>query len=145
MCNPRVACRMQALADFCCLHDRGLDFAIPLFGSLKGVAPTDANGYAAVHSVVMAVPPLIIEDCSRSYGRRQLDVTFNLVTWNDLDSLKMPPHFQYRVGMDGEFRLLAAQQVLGLNRMQHKTSAAFKQLAARVVCPQNLLLAYRAT
>ena len=108
-----------------------MDLNLPLYMSTKAVAPTSANGYDAIHSITMALPPLIIEDCSLSYGRRHLNVTFNLLTWNDLDGLKLPPHFEYGIGMDIHFRKLAAGHVLGLARLGHTVSKKFKDLARR--------------
>ena len=43
----------QNLARFCQLHNRGLDSSLPLYASTKGVAPTSANGYDSIHSIMM--------------------------------------------------------------------------------------------
>ena len=120
----------QVLARFCNLqHTRGLDSDIPLFCSTKGVAPTAANGYEEIHSVVTALPPFIMEDCSRSYGRRVLEVSFNVATLNDLDGLRLPPHFHYGVGMDLLFKEMMLEHVRGLYSSGHKISQAFSRLA----------------
>ena len=119
----------KTLQRFAQLHTRGLDVTIPLHGSTKGVPPTKANGYTTINSVVTMLPPLIIEDCTRSYNRRVLSVSFNVCTLNDLDGQKLPPHFQYETGLDFDFKLLALRDVRGMKRYGHPVSPAFMALA----------------
>eukprot|EP00965_Chrysotila_dentata_P007500 243891-Pleurochrysis_carterae.AAC.1 len=69
--------------------------------------PTKANGYKEVKVVVTALPPLIIEVCSRSHNRKVLEVSFNLQTLNDLNGQRLPPDFAYMVGKDVCFRRMA--------------------------------------
>ena len=124
---------VEILADFCALHRRGLESSIPLYQSTKGVAATgeNGNGYTEIKTVVMMLPPLIIEHCHRSYSREVLEVSFNTMTLNDLDGLKLPPHFAYAPGSDLLFKQLALQHVRGLRREGHSVSKLFVQLCRK--------------
>eukprot|EP00965_Chrysotila_dentata_P176943 5843727-Pleurochrysis_carterae.AAC.1 len=84
---------------------------LAVHGSSKGVLPTKVNGYSSIKVVVTALPPLIIEVCSRSYGRQVLEVTFNLQTLDDLDAQRLPPAFPYATGKDHAFRQLALRHI----------------------------------
>ena len=128
---------LATLGKFCMLHGRGLDEDIPLFESTKGVAPTKENGHKEISTVTTMAPPLILEVCTRSYGRRVLVGSFNVVTLNDLDGLKLPPHFQYAEGMDHTFRLHALRQARGLRREGHKVSQKFAYLCQKYLGPIN--------
>ena len=113
------------------LHGRGLDSDIPLFESTKGGPPTKENGHTEINTVTTMAPPLILKVCQRSYGRCVIVGSFNVVTLNDLDGTKLPPHFEYAEGMDHVFRLHALRQVRGLRSQGHKVSRKFLALCQK--------------
>ena len=81
----------KALVKFLAMHRRGL--GPDMYGASKAVAPT--GGYWESNVVLQIIPPFIAELCQRSHDRLILEVTCNLMTYNEQGILKLPPNFPY--------------------------------------------------
>ena len=78
-----------------------------LYRSTRLLSPSTMQGQSIV---VSACQPWLVEVCHR--GNRVVLVTsFRLFVLSDLNSLLMPPTFQYAIGMDLQFRARALQHL----------------------------------
>ena len=82
---------MKPLARWIRFHRRGL--GIQGYGATKAVPPT--GGYTQSNVTITVIPPLIAELCERSHGRLVLEITCNLMTYNETGLHKLPPNFPY--------------------------------------------------
>ena len=79
-----------------------------LYRSTRLLSPSTMQGQSVV---VSACQPWLVEVCHRGRGRVVLVTQFRLFVLSDLDSISMPPTFQYAAGMDLQFRARALQHL----------------------------------
>jgi hypothetical protein len=78
--------------------------------------PPPPQGYTASKVVVRLLAPFIAEVIERSEGRLVVETTFNVMTVNDLDGVKLPPLFHYAPDQHDYLRQLALVDVNNLTR-----------------------------
>eukprot|EP00965_Chrysotila_dentata_P032642 1087498-Pleurochrysis_carterae.AAC.1 len=93
----------DALAEYLSFEKRAVAAHLAVFGCTKGVVKREME----VMVVCSVIPPLIVEVCRRSHERIVLAVTCNLLTFNDHDSIDLPPLFEYAEGERASFRRMA--------------------------------------
>ena len=74
------------------------------------------QGHLVSKVVIRALTPFIAEVTARSHGRLTIETTFNVMTVNDLNGIKMPPLFEYAPGQREVFRRLALVDVFNMTR-----------------------------
>ena len=113
--------RHKPMAKWLKLHRRGLGVAC--YGASKAVPPT--GGYEASNVVLTLIPPLIMELCERSLNRLVLEVTVNLMTFNDDGVPKLPPAFPYEPAQVQNFTTASRYSIFEMHLRGHPMSERF--------------------
>eukprot|EP00965_Chrysotila_dentata_P173403 5724642-Pleurochrysis_carterae.AAC.1 len=100
----------DALAEYLSFEKRAVAAQLAVFGCTKGVVKREMG----VKVVCSVIPPLIVEVCRRSHESIVLAVTCNLMTFNDHDSIDLPPLFEYAEGERASFKRMVLQHLEGM-------------------------------